>query len=369
MWLSGGVAVAQINHPKAAIEIHWDQTTQVLVQENAGYGRMIRLHNGNILCGYELVGNSWVRLSKDNGRTWEQAILANQLPYANSANTELLQLKNGRVLLFFNQRPHDGTHPFAIGYCFSDDNGTTWQKPPKLIYEASPESKNGCWEPAAIQLASGEVQLFFANEFPYQKNDDQEITLMRSWDNGASWGQPETVSYRAGHRDGMPVPLILLGNKGIVLAIEDNGLAPGNQLQPAIIHTTQTFNWHQPVVQGNSPQRWGALATPLAGNIYAGAPYIRQLPSGETLLSCHSTEGGRAKPQMTVYIGNAEARNFQHKSIPFKLPNDVGGWWNALFIKDANTVTAISSTQINGVSGLWAIDGHVMRGPVTKPER
>ncbi|MBV9468492.1 MAG: hypothetical protein JOZ57_04555, partial [Abitibacteriaceae bacterium] len=71
----------------------------------------------------------------------------------------------------------------------------------------------------------------------------------------------------------------------------------------------------------------------------------------------------------TVYIGNAEARNFQHKSIPFKLPNDVGGWWNALFIKDANTVTAISSTQINGVSGLWAIDGHVMRGPVTKPER
>ncbi len=346
------------------IGINWDKRTLVRVQGGT-YGRMIRLRGGDILCGYEAAGKSWTTRSRDNGKTWSAPLLVAAMPYAAAANPELLQLKSGRILLFYNQRPNDGVHPFAVGLCLSDDNGATWRQRGKLIFEAGTDAKNGCWEPAAIQLPSGEIQLFFANEFPYPNSDEQEITLMRSLDNGATWIRPETVAFRAGHRDGMPVPLLLRDRAGriksIICSIEDNGLKPGALLQPAIIRTPPGKSWKQPLISANSPQRWGAVTPPLAANIYAGAPYIRQLPSGETILSCQSHEGGREKPQMVVYIGDSEARGFSRKSVPIALPPNVGGWWNSLFIKDADTITALTDTTINGQSGLWAIDGRVVR--------
>lgn len=366
--LDGGKQMAPAPSPpqrsRKAIAIKWDASTLVRVHGGT-YGRMIRLRDGGILCGFEAGGKSWTTRSRDNGKTWRAPLLAAAIPYAAAANPELLPLKSGRILLFFNQRPRDGIHPFAIGCSTSDDNGATWRQRDTLIFEAGTDAKNGCWEPAAIQLPSGEIQLFFANEFPYPNSDEQQITLMRSLDNGATWSRPEVVAFRAGHRDGMPVPLLLRDPRGriksIICSIEDNGLVPGALLQPAIISTPLGKSWRQPVVGGSSPQRWGAVTPPLAANIYAGAPYIRQLPSGETLLSCQSQEGGRDKPQMVVYIGDGEARRFGRKSVPIPLPGNVGGWWNSLFVKDADTITALTDTTINGQSGVWAIDGRVVR--------
>lgn len=343
------------------VGINWDKSTLRWIQAGT-YGRMIRLKTDALLCSYESRGKSWVTRSRDNGKTWEAPRLVRELTGAGAANPELLQLSNGTLWLFYNQRPNDGLQPFAIGACVSKDNGQTWQPRPGLLYKASKDFKDGCWEPAALQLPSGEIQLFFANEAPYTQSDEQEITLLRSFDNGTSWSQPQTVSFRAGHRDGMPVPLLLRDTQSIVFAIEDNGLAPRAQLQPAIISTTRALNWKQPVVDGASPRRWNALDTPLLPDVYAGAPYLRQLPSGETVLSCQSTEGGRTKPQMVVYIGDNQARHFAHRSVPIELPSNVGGYWNSLFIKNAHTVTALTNTTVNGRGGLWAIDGYVVRG-------
>jgi hypothetical protein len=343
----------------AGARIEWDKRTLVRVQGGT-YGRMIRLRDRTILCSYEAAGKSWVVHSRDNGRTWGEPVLVRELPGAAAANPETLQLKNGRILLFYNRRPHDGKQTFAIGYSFSDDGGRTWRAGNDAVFEAGKRPQEGCWEPAAIQLASGEIQLFFANEFPYPDSADQEITLMRSFDNGATWGKPETVSYRPRHRDGMPVPLVLKGGRGITLAIEDNGLAPGYKLQPAIVFSPRRSNWRLPVERGDGPRRWGALRTPLPGDVYAGAPYLRQLPSGETVLSCQSNEWGRKEPRMVVYVGDRDARNFGNASVPFDVPGDVAGNWNALFVKDARTVTAISDTVIDGVRGLWAIDGRLV---------
>jgi hypothetical protein len=97
----------------------------------------------------------------------------------------------------------------------------------------------------------------------------------------------------------------------------------------------------------------------------AGAPYIRQMPSEETVLSCQSNEGRRAKEQMVVYVGNANARDFREPSVPFPNASDVSGLWNALFVKDATTITAISDTAVNGVRGLWAIDGRIVHSQKT----
>ena len=154
----------------------------------------------------------------------------------------------------------------------------------------------------------------------------------------------------------MPVPVVLADGT-LVVAIEDNGLVPGAKLQPAVVSGE------------DGGERWGALAEPLPAEVYAGAPYLRQLPTGETILSCQSDAGvagvagepRRRRPEMVVYVGDAAARGFSGPTSPFELPSDVAGQWNALFVKDATTVTALSGTRIDGKRGVWAIDGKVVR--------
>lgn len=350
------------------VRLVWNQATLTLVQSGAVYGRMVRLPNQQILCSYERGSRVYVRRSRDEGRTWEQETAVAAFEFGGAASPEILVLQNGWVLLSFNERPRDGIHPFTIKTSVSKDGGETWEGA-KLVYEAGTDSGTGCWEPAQIQLPSSEIQLFFANEKPYPDTTEQEITMVRSFDNGASFSQPQRISLRAGFRDGMPVPLLLAGGKGIAVAIEDNGIA--GKFKPSILYTPMEENWRQPFVSGESARRWAALKVQLPNSVYAGAPYLRQLPGGETILSVQSgenrlNEGTLRNSQMVVYLGDSEARNFTGKSVPFPVVPEAGGLWNALFIKDETTVTAISGTVINGVRGLWAIDGTLDYGRGTE---
>jgi len=337
--------------------IRWDPNTLTLIAERAGYGRMMRLRDGDILCAFGRRGSIETSRSSDDGRTWSAPKMVVKYEFGAAANPELLQLANGWVLLSYNQRPRDGKHHFTIRTCMSEDGGETWTLN-SLVYRADTHWANGCWEPAQIQLPSGEIQLYFANEDPYRSSNEQEISLVRSYDNGQTWSKPTTFCFRAGHRDGMPVPLILNDGKGIVVGIEDNGV--GRKFRPAIISTSVKDNWNQPHVDGSDRRRWWALGRPLAAEVNAAAPYIRQFPTGETVLSCQIHEAG-AEPVMAVFIGDSEAKNFSGKTIPFKVDKGRSGKWNSLFLKNKTTVTAISGTTINGARGLWAIDGQLIR--------
>ena len=349
----GATPNAKQQVPAHTKTIEWDRSTLVQVDPGGSYGRMIRLTGGETLCCFEGSNGIHVRRSKDNGKTWAGRVSVAKAPSGKAANPELLQLSNGWVLCFHNERPTDGVHHFTIQVAVSKDGGRTWRHHSQA-YSAGIDAKNGCWEPAAIQLGTGEIQLFFANEFPYPDTNEQEITMLRSFDNGRSWSQPKTVSFRPGHRDGMPAPLILRNGKGIVLAIEDNGYSP--MFHPVIIHTAAHDNWNQPSAHGDSPRRWRAVDLPIDQE-WGGAPYLRQMPSGETILSFQSSVG-RGRPQMVVYVGDEKARNFGGRSVPFEVPSKSGGLWNSLFIKDAHTITAISGYH----GGLWAIDGHIAMG-------
>ena len=350
-----------VESAEAQSTIRWQSDTAVLIQRGAGYGRMAQLPDDSILCAYSRGKTIYARRSTDNGSTWPDETLAVDYPQGRAANAELLVLRDGRVLLMYNERPTDGQSPYAIGVCTSNDRGRTWQDH-RRIYAAGTERRIGCWEPAAVELPSGEVQLFFANENPYRNSGEQEITRLRSIDGGRTWLQPQAVSFRAGHRDGMPVPLLLQGGRRIALAIEDNGLS--GRFKPAII-SLPTAEPAEPLpVSGDDDRRQSALVDPLPEQVYAGAPYLVQLPSGETVLSVQSTEGRGAshdftKSRMVVYVGNAEATRFAGRSVPFEALTDAPGLWNSLFVKDTKTITAISGTTIDGVKGLWAIDGHV----------
>lgn len=347
----GNIAVAK------SPEISWDKSTLTLIEAGAGYGRMMRLQNGNLLCSYEKRGASYAKTSRDNGRVWSKPVLVARSDFGSAANPEILQPQNGEVLLFYNLRPRDGKHMFSICAARSRDNGASWQQNAAPLYEAGTTFQNGCWEPCARQLPSGEILLFFADEGPFPDSDEQQISLMISRDNGSSWDAPRAWSFRPNHRDGMPVPLVF-SDGSVVVAIEDNGLTPDGNFKPAIIFAPPNYDWNSAPIGAESPQRWSAVSH-WENNIYAGAPYLIRLKNGLTLLSCQSNEGRTGTPQMVVYIGDKNAKNFASRSVPFDVPITEKGQWNSLFAKDENTVTALTSARLNGTFGLWAIDGKI----------
>jgi uncharacterized protein (TIGR03437 family) len=339
----------------------WDQGTKMLIQQGGSFGRMLRLDTREILCSYEWGGAIYVRRSSDEGRTWSDGLRVTGYDYGTASNPEIIQLQNGWLLLTYNERPWDGVHPYTIKIGFSKDEGRSWGDF-RVVYTAGTTFGTACWEPTEIQLPSGEIEIFFANEAPFATSSDQEVTLLRSYDNGATWSPPQRVSYRAGHRDGMPVPLVLNGGTNMVLSIEDNGLS--GPFKPVMLGTTLANPWPPPYIPAVSPLRWSALETPLPVDVYGGAPYIRQFPSGETVMSIQSGENRLYEnsveySRMVVYLGSPVANNFTNGSEPFTVPAYTAGVWNALFMKNAVTVTALSSTSQDGVQGLWVIDGRL----------
>ena len=182
---------------------------------------------------------------------------------------------------------------------------------------------------------------------------------MRSHDEGAIWSEPFQASLRAKHRDGMPVPLILQDGR-TVFSIEDNGVAPHDGEHPDFRPTIIEFD-SAGSVGADSPRRWIALREQLPGKCNVAAPYLVRLNSGETLLSVQSNEDDPRWRRMAVYVGDASAKNFSHRSLPFGLPPETNGEWNSLFVKNADTVIALTHATIKGQCGLWCVEGRIVR--------
>ncbi|MCX7015791.1 MAG: sialidase family protein, partial [Candidatus Sumerlaeota bacterium] len=70
--------------PPARIE--WNPQTRALVAPGGGYARMIRLQNGDILCGYARQGKIYVSTSRDNGKTWADEAFVCGSPFGAAAN-------------------------------------------------------------------------------------------------------------------------------------------------------------------------------------------------------------------------------------------------------------------------------------------
>ncbi len=364
--------------PVEGIRIAWDHSTLKKVSSSegginySGYARLIQLHDGSLICTYEAGGAVVVVKSNDLGVSWGQPVtVAARQEGINMAVPEILELADRSLLVSYNPRPNpvDPEKRFAIRTKKSYDGGLSWQDE-RLLYEAGYQFENGCWEPVAIQLPSTEIQLYFANEGPYTSSNEQNISMLRSQDGGLSWTTtPETVSFRAGARDGMPVPLVLNKTEEIVFAIEDNG---DINFKPYIIRSTLENNWAT-TVDGNSSDRTYALAEEIDKSIYAGAPYLRQLHTGQTILSYQGTEGrpnDMHNADMKVVIGTQEATGFNRKTSPFLIPQDRSCLWNSLSVLQDNTVIALTST--NAYSGgnrteVWMIKGYVI--PELKAQR
>ena len=351
------------------IRIAWDYNsmTQISDKNNSdynGYGRLIQLNDKKLICTYEAGGAILVKISEDLGKTWSNSVkVVSATAAVNMTTPDILQLQDNSILICYNPRPIAGSgEKFSINTIKSTDGGLTWSEN-KKIYEATSEFENGCWEPSALQLPNGEIQLFFSNENAYRSSNEQNISLLRSSDNGSTWsGTAEIVSFRSGKRDGMPSPILLKNQNEIVFSIEDNGV--NNQFKPYIIRNTISENWKQ-TVDGSSNNRNYALAEELNTAVYAGAPYLAQLSTGEVLMSYQGTENRATNDinnaEMKVVIGNNQARNFNRKSVPFLISNGKSALWNSITVLDDDTVIAVTTTnQFANTSQVWMIKGRVI---------
>ncbi|WP_165069638.1 sialidase family protein [Paludisphaera rhizosphaerae] len=356
--------------------VSWEPETLRLVQEGADYARMARLGDGRVGCAYDRGGRLYFRRSADDGATWEAPVLVNEDPECWLTNAEILPTRSGPLLYFWNERPRKAvrmqreraakaelTRPFLIRMARSDDHGRTWS-PPRTLYEGGTTFQDGCWEPAPVELPSGEIQVYFANERPFPTTNEQEIDVLRSVDGGSTWSPAEAFAFRRGRRDGMPVPALLADGRRVAVAIEDDGLS-GDRFKPSIILREPGRDG---VVGGDDSRRWGALAEPLNPSWYAGAPYLRRLGDGSTAISFQEDRSGAMRDcRLVVCTGDADARGFTNRSYPF--PDEAGSkqLWGSLFVKDDHTITAVVTGAFRGVRGVWAVDGRI--SPAAVPNR
>ena len=108
---------------------------------------------------------------------------------------------------------------------------------------------------------------------------------------------------------------------------------------PTTVRTSLSNNW-KTYVSGSSSLRNRSVNHSYCPVAKGGAPYLRVLPNGETVLSHQSTYGEGDNMKMYVYVGNKQAKDFKAMSRPF-YQGGKGCWWNSLAVIDTGIVVAV----------------------------
>jgi hypothetical protein len=355
--------------------IFWDISSKTTVINGGNYARMIQLQDGRLLAVAEAQGGICVAYSNNNGTNWgsAQRIIASATGFS-FAVPDVIQLTDGTIVVGYNPRPrspYSEERKFGIRTMRSTDNGNSWSES-AFVFDAQHTFDNGCWEPAFLELPSGELQCYFANENAYTTNGDQNISMCRSFDGGQTWGAPVIVCYRQGARDGMPVPILLQDSSEIVVIIEDNGWAGRGNFAATTVRNTLASNWNNGYVNATSTNRTMIFQTTPPTNIVSAAPYLRRLPWGETVASFQSNEnrtsGDLQYFDMQVLVGDDRARNFKAKSAPFSLDEqDRHSIWNSVSVIDTGIVVALGSIgQANRSNDAIMMKGYPIRQATAK---
>ena len=346
--MAASVAGAAYHEPYNSSRIFWDTTTRTTIFSSGGYARMIELQDGRYMACCES-GGICISFSSNKGATWSGStrIVDN---HNNTPNCvpDLIQLTDGTIIVAYNPRPstpYTEDRKFGIRCKRSTDNGQTWSDE-IWINDAHHTFADGCWEPSMLELPSGEVQLYFADEGPFTSSGEQQISMCRSFDGGQTWTKAQRICFREGYRDGMPVPILLNDGQTIVVAIEDNGWSGFGSFVPTTVRCPLDVNWNNFWVSAGSTYRDRSINYSLCPRALGGAPYLRQLPWGETIMS-HQSDYGPGENQMYVYVGNDQAKDFKAMSQPFgQIGTNDNVLWNSLAVVDTGTVVAVG-----GISG------------------
>lgn len=370
-----GVAVDNTVKPVSHV-VEWDNKNLVCLTPETlqvEYPRMCRIDENKILLTYhggssDHWQNSYLRKSYDNGRTWSDPVEIYNIRdafhgcrYWRICNPEMTKLANGWVILTVvaNGNP-EGNENSKVLACLSKDGGETWCDPIVV-------GRGRTWEPQVVQLPNGDIELLVSSEAHWwdtqRDNLFQEILSTRSTDNGQTWTAYKRASYKPGARDGMPVSVVMQGNKGVLFIEESvNGNIP-----PSLQFRTLDGEWDTADWDGvEDDRRW---LTSL--NNYAGAPYMIQLPTGEFLIMAHTNQSGQVwqtnRPQ--VIMADNTGHNFKYSRVPLAgsvLPAECGAYYNSFFLYDNDTVWLLfTKAQYNGTTRVES-DVMVMKGKIVE---
>ena len=352
------------------VRISWDgnslrKLTDVYVsnmgyaENNLYYPRAKRLSDGAILLSYSNHHYGWdiyASRSEDDGKTWSDAVCiahSYDTVYVNDAgkvipdryvyvNPDFIELQDGRLIMAFQWRMIEGHNDLAhtnehcgIKICFSEDKGRTWSEP-REVFRAR------CWEPAFLQLPSGEIQMYITDsqDLKYNRSYPRTIVL-RSFDGGETWqgkdccglDDNEPISRTIDDRfafDGMPSGVLLDDNAGIAVPLESWAVLWAVDQTPIIVKTTMEENWRidqQKILDEGGPDY--PMKKQVNKDFKGYGPYICKIPTGEVIVISNGTY--KTVPGMWVFIGDKLADNFHCATSPFSGPEY---WGNVDYIGD-----------------------------------
>lgn len=165
MFLIFGLCVLNMyserKEPYKGSRIFWDMRSQQTIFDGGWYARLIQLQDGRLLAVTEVNWDIVISISEDNGKTWSpQKTVFHHPEGFNYYDADLYQLSDGKIIITYNIGfPSVAGGRFGVRLHISEDNGETWGDE-IFVYDGETTFENGCWEPAILELPSGEVHLY-----------------------------------------------------------------------------------------------------------------------------------------------------------------------------------------------------------------
>ncbi len=134
----------------------------VLIGEHYDETALVSLPGGQVLAAMrsEIGGHLATSASYDGGRTWSNAV---EITRYKEHPADLLQLKNGDILLTYGER----NKPFGVHAVLSHDRGKTWDEKSGVVL-ADDAASTDCGYPSSVQLRNGKIVTIY-----YQVDDAQ----------------------------------------------------------------------------------------------------------------------------------------------------------------------------------------------------
>lgn len=389
--LLAGIVLPAAAVDKGTVRIAWDRSSyqemtsapvcnaDYSIEPNLYYPRVKHLSDGSLLMTFENDHYGWdiySRRSTDGGKTWSDAILIRHSYKEESTvgedtkvfvNPDFHQLKSGRILLAWQWRYHKGYNDLpntnqncGVEMCWSDDMGRSWSEP-REIYRG----RN--WEPAFVELPSGEIQMFITDSQQIRdKASFSGTSIIRSFDGGKTWQGKELATnsdvemisrtlWNGRGMDGMATAVLLDDSKGIVVPFETWSGRDVYEQSPNLVRTTLEQDWKCDTVamRANGGPDF-PYKKELNKDIKGFGPYSCKLSTGEMVVLTN----GRWKDKYGVFVtvGDREGDNFSYVTTAF---DDGGAYWGSIDQINDNELMATATVRSNPGAMPAAGDGTV----------